>query len=382
MPARARAISVTPPDTPPAPPGAVLQVIAPAPYGGAERVVEGVAAGLCGRGRRVMVAALLQDDGPSPFAARLRRAAIEVREIRSGRRRYGAEIETLTRVVRETSAVLLHTHVYHADIVGWRAARRAGIPVVATAHGFTTGDLKNRLYQWLDRRLLRRFDAVVCVSAGVRERLLRAGCPPQRLHLVPNGYGSQPGMAPADARRAVGVTPDAKVIGWIGRVSAEKGPDLLIEAMAAPALHDAQSVVIGDGPETRALAKDAAARAPDRVRLLGARPDAARLLPAFDVLALTSRTEGTPMVLLEAMAAGIPVVAFAVGGIPDVLDARSGWLVPPGDTRALAAGLREALDRPDEARRRADRARDIVERRYGMDRWLDAMEAVYRGVLV
>jgi glycosyltransferase involved in cell wall biosynthesis len=113
------------------------------------------------------------------------------------------------------------------------------------------------------------------------------------------------------------------------------------------------------------------------VRLVGQRTDAASLFGAFDVLAISSRTEGLPMVMLEAMAAGTPIVAFAVGGIPEVISEKSGWLVRSGDVTGLAAALTEALRDRTEAMRRAAAAREILQERLSANRWVGAVEAVY-----
>ena len=134
-------------------------------------------------------------------------------------------------------------------------------------------------------------------------------------------------------------------------------------------------VVVGDGPlrgELEQLARDAGGR----VQLVGAFEDADRLLPAFDVLVLSSRTEGTPMVLLEAMRAEVPVVSFAVGGVPDALG-DTGWLAAPGDVAGLGAAITSVLATPDEAASRASLARVRVQERYGEVRWLNAYSELY-----
>jgi glycosyltransferase involved in cell wall biosynthesis len=106
--------------------------------------------------------------------------------------------------------------------------------------------------------------------------------------------------------------------------------------------------------------------------------DAGKYVSAFDVLVLSSRTEGTPMVLLEAMQAGVPVAAFGVGGVPAVLEGGAGWLVPPGDVPGLRSSVQAILANPEEARRRADHGRMRARERFGLDAWLDRVEAVYR----
>ena len=172
------------------------------------------------------------------------------------------------------------------------------------------------------------------------------------------------------------------MIGWIGRLSREKGPDLFVRAIALLGLPSALAILIGDGPErdpTIALATELGVH--HQIRLLGQRPDAAALLGAFSCLVISSRSEGLPMVLWEAVASGTPVVAFSVGGIPEVLTADSAWLVRPADTAGLAAAIAAALMSPDEARARAGRAQAILQERYGLAKWVHALEELYAGVI-
>jgi glycosyltransferase involved in cell wall biosynthesis len=181
------------------------------------------------------------------------------------------------------------------------------------------------------------------------------------------------------ARRALGLSSEGLVIGWVGRLSPEKGPDLFLQALAAvdvPGL----GVMVGDGAE-RARLSDLAGSlglTAARVRFLGQLPEAAALLPAFDVVALTSRVEGTPMIILEAVAAGVPIVAFRTGGIPDLLTDETAWLVSPGDVSGLRAALRDALASPAEGKARAAAARARLADRLSLDRWVAKVRAVYQ----
>jgi len=357
----------------------VVHVIAPAPTGGAESVVLNLAAGIRRAGGDAAVVAFVASPGAHPFAAQATLAGIPVTELRSGQRRYRAEARALAAILKSDSAELVHTHGQQADLVGYWAARACGLPVVATVHGYTARDWKNHFYEWFDRRLVRRFEAVVCVAGPVRARVLRAGCRADRLHLIPNGYLPVNALERDAARAELGLARESRIVGWVGRLSAEKGPDLFCEAVAHITSPDVQAVMVGDGPERAWLDRRSAAGAGAGcpIRLLGSREGMARLVRAFDVLVLSSRTEATPMILLEALAAGVPVVSFAVGGVPDVIDQESGWLVESGDTVGLAEAIRQALEHPLEAARRADEARRVLETRFGLARWLQAIRAVY-----
>jgi glycosyltransferase involved in cell wall biosynthesis len=164
-------------------------------------------------------------------------------------------------------------------------------------------------------------------------------------------------------------------------LSAEKAPDVLVEALRQ--LGDVPVTVsfVGAGPLRPALETRAAAlQVADRIRWHGPVPGAGRLLRAFGAFALTSRTEGTPMALLEAMAAEVPIIAASVGGVPDVVSANEALLVPPEDPHAVAAALRDVLENPAAAQRRARAARERVEREFSLATWLGRYDAVYRAV--
>ena len=166
-------------------------------------------------------------------------------------------------------------------------------------------------------------------------------------------------------------------VGSVGRLSRDKGPDVLLEACAHLRNLDLTVSFVGDGrlgPELRARA---ATQPTSDIRFHGSLPSAARLLPAFDVLVLSSRTEGTPIVLFEAMEAGVPVVATCVGGVPDVIDESTAILVPSECPTALADAIRAVHDYPERARERAALARRRLLDRYGLGPWIDRYEALY-----
>lgn len=358
----------------------VLHVLAWGPFGGAESVVRGLVAGLLERGIAVTVAPMLGAAERPPALAELVERGAELLWLRSGSRGYLRERRQLAAFCRERRPSVVHTHGYRADLQALPPARRAGLATASTVHGFTGGGLKLRLYERLQERALRRADAVVAVSRPLVERLVRAGVDPRRIHLVRNAWtGGARLYSRQEARRALGLEAGAFALGWVGRLSAEKGADVLIEALAESRDRELRACLVGEGPEREALAALARARGlADRVHFAGFRPDAARLFAAFDALVLSSRTEGTPMVLFEAMEADVPVVATAVGGVPDVVGAETGRLVPPEDPAALARALEEVRADPSAARQRAEAARRQLAREFREGPWLDAYERIYR----
>jgi len=223
---------------------------------------------------------------------------------------------------------------------------------------------------------------VVAVSEPLYRSLRQHGIPEERLDLIPNAWDDDVEFADRRAARAVlGLPDDLPVIGWVGRLSTEKAADVMIEATRH--LSDMPHVVsiIGSGSQEAALRERAAELGyEDSIRFHGTVADAATLYHAFDCLVLSSRTEGTPIVLFEAMAAGVPIVATRVGGVPDVVGESEALLVAPDDPEGLAAAIRHVLSDEAGARRRAASARERLSSAFEAVSWVRAYEDVYARV--
>ena len=362
----------------------IVHVVAPAPFGGLEYVVQTLAAGQLAAGRSVSLVALTEAGSTSWLVEQLEATGVPVRLLASGRH-YLRERRELARLFTASDPCIVHTHGYRPDVQAGAAARRAGVASVSTVHGFTGGDLKNRTYEQLQRRALRRFSAVVAVSQPLVDGLTRAGVPRDRIHLIPNAYRWQSELLSRTAARTeLGLADDPAsfLIGWVGRLSPEKGPDVLVDAIARMRTRTARAAFIGDGPGRAALQLRAATLGlADRIHWLGTVARVARCYPAFDCFALSSRTEGTPIVLFEAMAAGVPIVAAAVGGVPDVVSQEQALLVAPERPDALAIALDQIASDPAAAAARAARAGARLRSERGVDRWLAAYDAVYHGLV-
>ena len=362
-------------------------MVAPGAFGGLERVVQLLSAGLGTLGHEVNVAGVASPGDEAAnraFLAPLSTAGVQTHAlVVPGRLAERAAIAELCRKVRPD---VVHTHGYRPDVLDAGVARRLGIPVVSTVHGYTAGGWRNRLYLWVQSRALKRFDAVVAVSQPLVSRLQGAGIPATRIHEVPNAWGSNGDATPPldrrEARGVLGLDPDAFVVGWVGRLSHEKGADVLLDALSY--LKDLPLVVsiVGDGAERRPLAARAQGLGLNgRLHWHGAKPDAGRLFSAFDVFVLSSRLEGTPIVLFEAMAAGVPIIASAVGGVPHVVSPDEAMLLPPERPQALANEIRAVYRSADAARRRARAARVRLESAYSIGPWLERYQAIYRSVV-
>jgi glycosyltransferase involved in cell wall biosynthesis len=362
----------------------ILHIAAPAQFGGLEHVVRALAGGLTRSGHEVHVAAVV--DRPQhehAFLAQLLAAGIEVHALAPGPRAYLRERAEIGALCRRIHPDVVHTHGYRPDVVDAGVALRSGLPLVTTLHGFTGGGWKNRLYERVQRLAVRRFNAVVAVSRSLAQFLVNEGVPAELIDVVPNAWeGSDALMSRDAARRALGIPEDTLHVGWVGRMTPEKGADVMLDALAR--LLDVPMIAsfVGDGPERATLeARAITLGLEGRIKWHGVVADAARLYGAFDLFVLSSRTEGTPITLFEAMAAGVPVVATAVGGVPDVVSSTEALLVPPEDPPLLAAAIRVALlDRAGAAGRATD-ARRRLERDFAVGPWVASYEAVYRRVL-
>lgn len=362
----------------------VLYVVAPAEVGGLERVVSALARGMYRREHPVHVLAIVDVGcGDHPLVRELRDAGVPTTSVEIPHRAYRLERRAVERLMRETRAGLVHTHGTRVDVVDAPVARELGVATVSTLHGFTGGGLKNRVYEWLQVRAVRQCDAVIAVSRSMTGRLRWRGVPPRRLHVVPNAWAPTGSPLPrVEARAALGVAAEGFRIGWVGRLTPEKGADVLLDALMRVRDLPIAASIVGSGPRRSALqARAKAGGIASRLVWHDTVPDAGRLMAAFDLFALTSRTEGTPIALFEAMAARTPVLATAVGGVPDVVTPNEAVLALSGDAAGIAAGIRSVYSNPEAARVRAVAAATRLAEHFAVDPWLDAHERLYRSVV-
>jgi glycosyltransferase involved in cell wall biosynthesis len=361
----------------------IVHVLSSFGMGGQERVVLDLATGQAAAGHRVLTVSLAPPpDGP--LAAEFEQKGLEIATLPKRAGRDLVLMVELHRLFRARAADVVHTHNPQPLLFSALAARASGAALVHTKHGVNPDSARRMAMRRAAGRLVGAF---VCVSESTavvaRER---RECRPHRLHVVPNGIDLARFGPDLEARRAVraelGIPEDAFAVGTVGRLYVEKGHAYLIRSLA-PALTDRFHLVItGEGPERANLAAQAAALPrKDCVHLTGNRRDVPRLLAALDAFALTSVSEGLPLVLPEAMAAGLPIVATAVGGVPQVVaDGETGFLVEYGDEEALRARLR-ALDADrDLARKCGETGRERALGRYSSRRMVADYLELYRRV--
>ena len=360
----------------------ILYIITKATWGGAQRYVYDLATGLPD-GYEAVVAAGSPGRLSEKLAAKgvrtvsipsLTRDVFFLRELRA--------LSALVGLIRRERPAIIHLNSSKAAALGAAAARIAGLlpngtrpRIVYTAHGWPFTEERS----WIERRLIAAISwitmllshATIVLSERDME-LARAWPGSSRLTLIPNGVRAESAFDATHARRILetdyGIPPARTLIGTIAELHPNKGlSDLITTLPMLP--DDAHLVIVGDG-ELKDRLTDFAEQlgVARRISFLGFIPDAASLIPGFDVFVLSSTKEGMPFVILEAGSRGVPVVATDVGGIPEIIeDGIDGFLVPIHDCERLAARINETIAHPDEARRRASHLQESIATRFSFD---------------
>jgi glycosyltransferase involved in cell wall biosynthesis len=332
---------------------------------------------------RFSVTILSQDGGP--LFAEAERAGLQVVRLRHMRPELSPSedrraLNELKERLAEGGFEIVHTHSAKAGALGRLAAHRLGVPgIVHTLHGFPFHEFQSRIrrhaYIETERRLGRITDQFLAVGAAVAAEAIRLRiAPPERILTIASAIDPV-GLEPASpatrsaARLLIGLPASAKVVGTVGRLDYQKAPADMVAAARGLTDADVRFVWVGGGPLQdsiqRSIDREGLA---SRFLLLGERDDVRRLLPAFDVFAMASRYEGLPCAVVEAIAAGIPVVATAVNAVPEVvIPGRTGLLVPPAAPDQLGRALAYLLYHPEEAAEMAVAARSALGDRFRPD---------------
>ena len=297
-------------------------------------------------------------------------------------------VPRLLNLCRRERVSIWHGHDYKTNALGLLLNRFWPMRLVTTVHGWVHHSTRTPLYYRLDRLCLPYYEKVICVSDDLYRLCREAGVPADRCEMLENGVDLDDyrrNRSVVEAKRRLDLPPDRLLIGAVGRLSAEKGFDLLIRAV-----HQLRRdglavdlVVVGEGderPRLEALAAELSLG--DRVRLLGYRADLPDLYEAMDVFALSSLREGLPNVLLEAMALETPVVATRIAGVPRLVrHEENGLLVEPGSVEELTGALGLLLRDPDLRDRFARAARRTVEADYSFAVRMDKLRLLYDRML-
>jgi glycosyltransferase involved in cell wall biosynthesis len=285
---------------------------------------------------------------------------------------------------------ILHAHDFYAGLLGAAAGRLAGVRVIASQRHMRLSD--RRAHEWGTRFTHRLAHRVLVNSKAIRDHLLTGGrLAPEKIAVIHNGLSEAVERAALDGDgrakhraallRELNLDESVKLIGLVARLQPIKGHRYFIEAASRIAAVEpkAHFLLVGDGALRREIEEQAARLgAGDRVHLLGARNDAALIAAGFDVAVLASLHEGLPNAVMEAMAAGAPVVATAVGGTTElIIDGSTGFLAPPADAGALARRILDALRNPEWSARMAAHGRRLVLSQFNMRRMVESVERLY-----
>jgi len=382
----------------------VLRVIARLNMGGPALHVAYLTAGLAKRGYETTLVAGSLARGEDSMAFVADELGIEVERIEELQReisplRDAVAIVRLARLIRRVRPHILHTHTAKAGAVGRLAALLAGDArppiVVHTFHGHVLrgyfDPLRTAGFRLLERWLATKSTALVAVSPQVRDDLVSLGVAPrERFVVVRVGIELEQRVAAerdgrGESRRVLGIGPDRFAVGWIGRMTGVKRTDDVLRAFRRLRDRgvDACLCMIGDGPDRPAVERRAHELGLMRdTFFLGYQEEVAPFYAAFDAMILPSINEGTPVSAIEALAAGRPVVATRVGGVPDVIrEGEDGFLVEPGDVDALAERLARLAADPELRERLGAAGRARVIPRYSVERLVDDIDLLYRSLL-
>jgi glycosyltransferase involved in cell wall biosynthesis len=349
----------------------LLLVIDSLDIGGAERHAVDLAVAL--RHARHSVTVACTRDGP--LRSLLDAEGVPVRTLMRlpVKRRVSIAYGLRLRTVLGEGFDLVHAHVYASAAAAAIATAGTGIPLVVTEHseGRWQSDAARMVSRWAHHRAA----ALIAVSETVRQGLVERGMvPANRIVTIPNGVTPAPTRKRADRRHG-------PLIGVVARLEPEKGVDVFLETAAdvTRAVPESRFLVVGDGSQRGRLQAQAdRLELGDRICFLGWRMDAREIIGGLDVLAVPSRSEGMPLATLEAMSAGVPVVATVAGGIPEqIRHGREGLLVPVGDHRALAEACIALLHDPARAGRMGEGGRERVQASFSQVRMVALIEALY-----
>jgi len=378
----------------------VLRVIARLNVGGPALHVAYLSAGLTPRGYDTTLVAGTIARGEESMAYVAEKAGVRLVALPSLSREIAPVHDALAafrlaRLIREVRPTILHTHTAKAGTVGRVAALLAGDArppiVIHTFHGHVLqgyfGPTKSSVFRLLERMLAKVTTVLVAVSPEVRDDLVRLGvAPAEKFVVIRLGIELEQRVATdvprEETRRRLGTPPERFLVGWLGRMTGVKQTQDLLTVLATLRENgvDAGLLVVGDGPDRVAFEERAQALGLARHCLfLGYQEEVAPWYSAMDAVALPSGNEGTPVTVIEALAARKPVVAYAVGGVPDVVrEGVDGFLVERGDTSAMAERLAQLAADPELGVRLGAAGRDRVLDRYGVGRLLDDVDRLYQ----
>jgi glycosyltransferase involved in cell wall biosynthesis len=301
-----------------------------------------------------------------------------------------SNIVEVYRLLKREKFDLIHTHGYRADVIGVILCKLTGLPIISTCHGFISNDRNLKIYNTLDRFSLRFFNKIITVSDPIKIDLIKSGIDESKIIVIQNAVEEKIEdeiffYNRKEKRQLLNTKEDEFVLGYIGRLSEEKGIKYLIESSSM--LNDlnipVKVLIIGQGPQQKELEDLAKEKGIEsKVIFTGFQWDVENWLPALDVFVLPSLTEGTPMSLLEAMAFGIPVVASAVGGVPQVIDSgKNGILVSPGKPGEIKDAVLNLYRNENFRTNISTAGQKYIAAKHNVEDWVRKIEGEYLNLL-
>ena len=289
------------------------------------------------------------------------------------------------RLLKKHDVKLLVTHGYKSNIIGYLAAKKPSIPVVVYSHGWTGENTKVAFYEFLDRQIMKLINNIVAVSDGHKHQLIDAGIFGDKVTVIHNAVTIPEATSHKSIKSRYSLPENSRVVISAGRLSPEKNFSGLVKA-ATPILKQYGNVfflLLGEGSEREALEQQIAdAGLVGRFLLPGFTADVQLLLPDADIFVSSSHTEGLPVAVLEGAGAGLPVVATAVGGTPEVVrDGWNGMLVRKGDMTALGQAIMHLLDDPDNSKAMGTKGAALVREQFAFKAQTEKLETLYQDIL-
>jgi glycosyltransferase involved in cell wall biosynthesis len=366
----------------------ILQVIAPITFGGAENVL-------------LSINSLIDKSHFSPFCCiflnpkrgknylheRLKELNCDVSIIYMHKKFEINNISDLVRIIREKEIHLIHTHSYRSDVIGLIAAKITKRPIVSTVHGWTSTTGRVRVYEYVQKKVMRYFDTVIPVSQQINDELIQNRVRKNRLrkiHNIINYRNFSDDKVSSDLKNKYRIDSKTPSLGVIGRLSREKGHIILLKAitMIRKQYPNIKLFIIGDGDQESRLREFVKAeKMENTVFFCGFQKNVYPFYQLFDIFILPSLAEGIPLVLLEAMHFKKPIIASNVGGIPELIEhGVTGELIPSGEPMPLANAILKLLRDRQYAWQIGENGHKVLLKNYSPEGWIQEIEDVYRTV--
>lgn len=350
----------------------VLHVIGAGEFGGAERHILNLVKAMNSQKISIIVCCLFAE----PFVKVAKEQGINVLALPMRHKLDLGIIKKLSEIIKKEDIDIVHTHGVRANLVGRLAAKLAKRKIIVTTeHSLLAKDypkffsrVANTLIEKISRRFATHF---IAVSSGLKEALLKQGISSNKITVVYNGLNPDDFISHKPAnfwRKKLNLTDEVPVVAMVGRLHPVKGHKFFLESASYLLKKKPQVrfLVVGDGPERKMLEEYVDSLGiTDKVLFMGFVSEVAEVLPSIDVLVVPSLWEGFGLTALEAMVAGVPVLASSVGGLPEVVEhGKTGYLVPPGDAKALANGIEWMLEHPKEIKKMSKNAYQVLQEKF------------------